>query len=109
MFGMAARFVVEPRWGSIIHFRSVTQGAPAYRRPWALVFNAFGILLVLNPFGVVLCVIQSQTYRSSISTPYFLHNRRNSSWNDSRLWCSTWLAMYWSSGSTCDGLTENAP
>ena len=34
--------------------------------------------------AMTLTAVQSHTYRSSISTPYFLHNRRNSSWNVSR-------------------------
>ena len=32
-------------------------------------------------------LVQSQTYRSSIGTPYFAQMRRNSSWNDSFVWC----------------------
>jgi DNA repair protein RadC len=33
------------------------------------------------------------THRSLISTPYFRHKRRNSSWKFSRRWCSACLAM----------------
>ncbi len=43
MFGMAMRPVVEPRWGSNVYSRTLTQGAPEYRRPWALELNTFGV------------------------------------------------------------------
>jgi hypothetical protein len=38
-----------------------------------------------NPEGVVLKSHQSQTYRSSMETPYRLQSSRNSSWNEKRL------------------------
>jgi len=43
--------------------------------------TAFRIDIVQSPRRLSVRPVQSQTYRSSIGTPYFLHNRRNSSGN----------------------------
>src|SRR4051794_1916426 len=34
---------VKPRWGIMHSLGTCTQGAPEYRRPWALELNAFGV------------------------------------------------------------------
>ena len=60
-------------------------------------------------FAIVGNANQSHTYRSSNSISYRFKKALNSSWNDTRLWCSHWSRMYDRTSSTADWLTENAP